>query len=396
MKPDHIAIILAALAGFAVAIHALPLLLDRYANKRGAPPPYPVPLEIQEMHRRLTIADLHADSLLWKRNLLRRHSYGHIDLPRLIEGNVAFQVLAAATRIPFGTNFEHTAADTPDLITALAVLQGWPSSTWGSLLRRALYQAEKLARLAAGSQGRLLLIRTADDLDELLARRRAEPKLVGTLLALEGAHALEGDLDNLDVLYSAGFRMIGLTHFFDNEAGGSAHGAEKGGLTLFGRELVRRIQQKRMALDLAHGSARLIDDVLEMTTAPVFVSHTGLRGICDNPRNLSDDQVRRIAQTGGVIGIALFAQAVCGNTVDDTARAIRYGVDLVGVEHLAVGSDFDGTITAPMDVSGMALLSMALLHQGFAEAEIAQIMGGNVLRVLRQILPKDQDTCNQR
>ena len=222
----------------------------------------------------------------------------------------------------------------------------------------------------------MVLVKSVRGLDELLVRRRTEPELIGAFLALEGAYALEGDLANLDVLYDAGFRLIGLAHFFDNEAGGSAHGVEKGGLTPFGRELVRHVQEKNMVLDLAHASPQVIDDVWEMTTAPVVASHTGVRGTCDNQRNLSYDHVRRIAATGGLIGIAMFETAVCGNTLDDTARAMCYVADLVGVDYVAVGSDFDGAITAPIDASGMALLTEALIGQGFIGEEIARIMGG--------------------
>jgi microsomal dipeptidase-like Zn-dependent dipeptidase len=340
------------------------------------------------LHKRLFVADLHADPLLWNRNLLKRHDYGHIDIPRLVDGNVALQVFAVATKIPWGLNFECNAADT-DMITMLAVAQAWPPRTWGSLLQRALHQAEKLEEFVAQSQGCLVLVKSVRELNELLARRRTEPEFVGALLALEGVHALEGDLANLDVLYDAGFRLIGLAHFFDNEAGGSAHGVEKGGLTPFGRELVRHVQDKNMVLDLAHASPQVIDDVWEMTTAPVVASHTGVRGTCDNQRNLSDEHVRRIAATGGLIGIAMFETAVCGNTLDDTARAMRHVADLVGVDYVAVGSDFDGAITAPIDASGMALLTEALMGQGFIEEEISRIMGGNVLRVLREVLPKN-------
>lgn len=222
----------------------------------------------------------------------------------------------------------------------------------------------------------MVLVKSVRELDELLVRRRTEPELVGAFLALEGAHALEGDLANLDVLYDAGFCLIGLAHFFDNEAGGSAHGVEKGGLTPFGRELVRYVQEKNMVLDLAHASLQVIDDVWEMTTAPVVASHTGVRGTCDNQRNLSDDHVRRIAATGGLIGIAMFETAVCGTSLDDTARAMRYSADLVGVDYVVVDSDFDGAITAPIDANGMALLTEALMDQGFIGEEIARIMGG--------------------
>jgi microsomal dipeptidase-like Zn-dependent dipeptidase len=143
-----------------------------------------------------------------------------------------------------------------------------------------------------------------------------------------------------------------------------------------------------MALDLAHASPRVIDDVLTMTTAPVLVSHTGVQGTCEGPRNLSDDHVRRIAATGGLLGLAMFEGAVGGTSVEDTARAMRYTADLVGVEHLALGTDFDGSITAPVDASGLALLTEALMGQGFTDDEIARIMAGNALRVLCQVLPR--------
>ncbi len=374
----------AAIAAFLIA----PPVLEKTQNRVATLPPYQIAAEMKGLHRRLSIVDLHADPLLWKRDLLKRSSYGHIDVPRLIDSNVTLQVFAAVSKVPMGLNFESNAADS-DLITMLAVVQAWPFRTWSSLCQRALYQAEKLERFAARSQGRLALVRSVQDLDELLSRRETETELVGGLLALEGVHALEGELANLDTLYDAGFRIIGLTHFFDNEAGGSAHGLEKGGLTSFGRELVQRVQERNMLLDLAHASPRVIDDVLALTNAPVIVSHTGVCGTCDNQRNLSDAHVRGIAATGGVVGIAMFEQAVCGETIADTARAIRYGVDLVGVDHLAVGSDFDGGITAPMDASGMALFTEALIEQGFTEEESAKIMGGNALRVLREVLPRD-------
>jgi membrane dipeptidase len=379
-------ILLVILAGAAaLVLWILPPRLEKRFNKVLAPPPYHTSAEAQNLHQRLQVVDLHADPLLWKRDLLQRSDYGHVDLPRLAEGNVTLQVFAAVTKTPRGLNFDSNPADS-DMITALAVAQAWPPRTWGSLLQRALYQAHKLERFAARSNGRLLLVKSAREIEQLLARRETKPDLVGGLLALEGVHALEGNLDHLDVLHEAGYRMIGLTHFFDNEAGGSAHGADKGGLSPFGRELVRRIQEKHLVLDLAHAAPRVIDDVLAMTAAPLIVSHTGVQGTCEGPRNLSDDHVRHIAATGGVLGLAMFEGAVGGDTVEDTARAVRYTADLVGVDPLALGTDFDGAVTAPVDASGLALLTEALMGEGFTDDEIASIMGGNALRVLCEVL----------
>ena len=238
------------------------------------------------------------------------------------------------------------------------------------------------------SAGALKLVTTLRHLEQLLsARHRGEP-VIGALLALEGAHALEGELTYLDRLYDQGYRMVGLTHHFDNAIAGSAQGLEKGGLTEFGRDVIQRAQDRGMLIDLAHASPHAIDDVLAMASKPVIVSHTGVRGTCDTVRNLSDRHVQGIAATGGVIGIGLFDLAVCGDGVEDTVKAMRYAAELVGVEHIALGSDFDGATATFVDVTGLVLLTQAMLEAEFSQQEIAAILGGNVLRVLRQTLPE--------
>jgi microsomal dipeptidase-like Zn-dependent dipeptidase len=207
------------------------------------------------------------------------------------------------------------------------------------------------------------------------------------MLGIEGAHALDGDLANLGRLFDAGIRMIGLTHVVDNEFAGSAHGTKKGGLTGLGRELVREAERRGILIDLAHSSAATIDDVLAMTTKPPVVSHTGVRGTCDNPRNLADDQVRAIARAGGVIGIGLWTTAVCGTTPADVAAAMKHVVALVGDEHVALGSDFDGAVTTGIDASGLPAITQALVDAGFADDSIRRILGANALRVFRAALP---------
>src|SRR5208282_2267072 len=337
-------------------------------------------------HRKLLIADLHADSLLWDRNLLTRSTRGHVDIPRLIEGNVALQVFTAVTKTPRGLNIERN-DDRSDSITLLMFAQLRPIATWTSLTARALDQAAHLRRFADNSAGRFTVIRSAAGLARYLDRRRADPQITAGLLGIEGAHALDGNLENMGPLYDAGFRLIGLTHFFDNDMAGSAHGIVKGGLTEKGRELVRRMEARRMIVDLAHSSPRTIDDVLAMATRPVIVSHTGVKGTCNNTRNLSDEQFRGVARTGGVIGIGYWDTAVCGTDAHAIARAIRYAAGVVGADHVALGSDFDGATTTPFDTSGLVLLTDALLQEGLSEDDIAKTMGGNVFRLLAESLP---------
>lgn len=378
--------ILAALG--AAVFFGLPSLLDRWMNSVETPPPYPASTSARQVHDGLFIADLHDDALLWQRDLLERHDYGHSDLPRLLEGRVALQVFSTVTKTPRGLNYRSNAADS-DNITLLAMAQRWPRETWTSLLQRALYQAGKLRQAAAASDGRLVLIETRGDLAAFLQAWRQDPRRVAAVLASEGLHPLEGRLDNLERLYDAGFRIAGLTHFFDNEVGGSAHGLDKGGLTPLGRQVIARLEDKAMLIDLAHASRALIDDVLASARRPLLVSHTGVEGTCPGPRNLSDQHLRGIAASGGVVGIGYWDTAVCATSVAAIVQAIRYSADQIGVEHVALGSDFNGTVHTPFDASGLAQLTEGLLAAGFSQAEIAAIMGGNVQRLLLASLPPD-------
>ena len=177
--------------------------------------------------------------------------------------------------------------------------------------------------------------------------------------------------------------MAGLTHFFDNDIAGSMHGVNKGGLTPLGRQVVARMEALGMIVDLAHSSHATIADVLAMARRPVISSHGGVLGTCKINRNLSDDEIRGIAKTGGVIGIAYFRGAICSIDPKDAAKAIVYVRDLVGIDYVGLGSDFDGATVVSFDASQVAVITQALLDMNFSEDDIRKVMGGNVLRVLR-------------
>lgn len=363
-------------------------MIEKHINKILDRPPYHVDDDIKRIHDQLTIVDLHADSLLWNRDLLVRNSFGHMDIPRLFEGNVAIQVFGVATKFTVGTRLGRLSLNV-DLIRLLSLIDSWPRPTRDNLFQRAVYQSNKLHDLIARSNGRMMLIRSVNDLDHFLNLRKSQQGMVGALLGLEGAHALNGELDNLDKLYELSLRVFGISHFSNNEAGGSAHDKGNRGLTTWGRTLIQKLQEMHMVVDLSHVSNQVLDEVVDMVSGPVVVSHTGVCGTCNNSRNLNDDQLKKIASTGGIIGIAMFEKAVCGRTIKDVVHSIRYVSDLVGEECISIGSDFDGAITAPVDASGLALLTEALLHEGFNTKQIAKIMGENALRVLRRILPKE-------
>jgi microsomal dipeptidase-like Zn-dependent dipeptidase len=180
--------------------------------------------------------------------------------------------------------------------------------------------------------------------------------------------------------------MVGPTHFFDNELGGSAHGMSKQGLSEFGRAVIKRMDELGMIIDLAHASPAMIDDILAETRHPVVVSHTGVRGTMDNARNLSDKHVRKIAKNGGLIRVAYFKGAVSAPMTQGIVEAMKYIKSIAGVECIALGSDYDGSMTAPFDVTGLPLLVEELMRQDFSENEISAIMGGNVKRFMLQNL----------
>jgi microsomal dipeptidase-like Zn-dependent dipeptidase len=340
----------------------------------------------RRIHGDSLVVDLHADSLMFGRDLLERSEVGHVDLPRLQDGGVALQMFTAVTRTPFGFDIHQTDGDGIDFMTIAAVVQRSPLAALGPR-DRALLQAHQLASLIERSEGRLLPVRTRAELAAAIDAHRSDPNVVGAIFGIEGAHALEGDLTNLDALYEAGVRMIGLTHFFDNAVAGSAHGLEKGGLSEMGRELVRRMEQLGIAVDLAHLSPAAIDDLLAMATRPTLVSHGGVKATCDNPRNLSDEHIRAIAAGGGVVGIGYFELAVCGKDPRDVVAAIRHVVDLVGDDHAALGSDYDGATSVGFDTAELPALTQQMLDDGLSEDSVRKILGANAIRVLRQTLP---------
>ena len=206
---------------------------------------------------------------------------------------------------------------------------------------------------------------------------------MGGLLGIEGAHPLEGQIGNLDRLEAAGSRLIGLQHFFDNELGGSLHGIGHTGLTDFGREVVRDVAARGLVLDLAHSSEQVAREVIEMTDIPLVVSHTGIRSHCETNRNYPDDLMQAIADTGGVIGIGYWEDVTCDDTPIGVARTIKAAIELVGDDHVALGSDYDGTVTTGYDTSELAALTQAMLDVGLTEEQIRKVAGENMVRVLR-------------
>lgn len=366
----------------------VPGIIEGSTNVIEAHAPYPISERARALHQDLFVVDLHSDSLLWDRDLGQEAARGQVDLPRLQRGNVGMQVFSATTKSPRGQNYSSKNSDASDTITALALIQGWPLATWSSLFARAEYQAHKLQALAAANPTQMVLVRTQGDLQRLLTMRAADRSVVGAMYLIEGAHPLEGDILNLDRLQAQGLHFVGLTHFFDNRLGGSLHGVSEQGLTEFGRAVVTRANELEMTVDIAHASPQMVRDVLALSTRPVILSHGGFKGYCDSDRNLDDALMQQLAAQGGIIGVGYWEGAICDHSPLGIVRAIRYGIELMGLNHIGLGSDYDGGVATRFDTSELAVLTQVMLDEGFTEAEIRAVMGGNVKRFLMQQLPK--------
>jgi len=386
MKKSYLALTIIGLVLVLFFVVAPPML-DDDQNPVDAHQPYTISPEAAELHSSLIVGDWHADSLLWMRDLTQQYDYGHLDFPRMQQGNMALQMFTTVTKSPSGQNYDTNETDARDNITSLALMQRWPIATWTSLAERALFQADKLHQLAARSPDDLMLITSTTELETFLQRRESNPKLIGGLLGTEGSHALDGDLANIQRLFDRGFRMMSLQHFFDNKLGGSLHGTSGAGLTEFGREAVARMRELEIMIDVSHSSEAVVADTLMISDRPLLVSHTGFQGHCQSPRNISDELMLQIAEAGGLIAVGYWDGAICGNSPAIVAEAIAYGIDLVGEDHVALGSDFDGTVTTSFDGSEMAVVTQHLLNIGLSEEQIRKVMGGNMLRFLQANLP---------
>ena len=348
---------------------------------------YTLPKKISSLHQSLLIADLHSDSLLWNRNLIRRAAYGHVDIPRLIEGNIGLQIFSVVTKTPKGLNLIQN-SDQTDNITLLALVQRWPLQTWSSLFERAAYQAEKLHVVEAKLPQNFFIIKTQQELSQYLNLRSKDPSITAGLLSLEGGHALEGKIENLDNLFEMGFRIIGFSHFFDNELGGSAHGVQKHGISEFGKRVLHRTEELGMLVDLSHASAKLMQDIFSLSKRPLLVTHTGVQAICPSQRNLTDKQIKQIAKSGGLIGVGFWPNAICVSDISGIIKTVQYLINLVGVDHVALGSDFDGNVQVPFTAAELSHLTHALIQSGLTETQIRKVMGENVFRVLSKYLPE--------
>lgn len=314
--------------------------------------------------------DLHADTLMWSRwigyDIHRAHEPplpfaalgGHVDLPRMREGGMGAQFFSLVS-LPL--------ADRPR-----------------GMARTVHEQIDALERQMAFRPDAIRLVRKADEIERCDAEGA-----IAALLGIEGAHALEGSLDNVTTFARRGVRYIGVVHFSANEAGYPAYGRGRrdAGLTPWGFELVERCEHEGVLVDLAHLNKRGFLDACAVAQKPPICSHTGVLGAYEHWRNIDDEQLRAIAKKGGVVGAIFCPRYVGGDGLEPVVAHLKHIIDVVGEDAPALGSDWDGFIvpTSPLkDPRGLPLLTDALLAAGISRTAIGKILRDNVMRVLSE------------
>ncbi len=327
--------------------------------------------EARAIHAEHPPIDLHADTLMWSRwigyDLHKAHEAplpfaalgGHVDLPRMREGGMSAQFFGLVS-LPLADRMKGMAKVVHEQIDALEQQIG-------------------------KKPGAIRLVRKAGEITKSIASGE-----LGALLGIEGAHALEGNLDNVAVFSRRGVRYIGLLHFSANEAGYPAYGKGRkdgGGLTRWGYDLVAACEDQGVLVDLSHVNKQGFLDACQVARKPPIVSHTGVLGAFEHWRNIDDAQLRAVADKGGVVGVIFCPRFVGGEGLDPVIKHLKHIVDVVGEDAPALGSDWDGFIvpTRPLkDPRGLPLLTDAMLAAGFSRTAVGKILHDNVMRVLRE------------
>jgi len=339
------------------------------------------------LHRDLRVADLHCDAVLWTRNLTRRSNWGHLDFPRMLEGNCAVQHFLTVTEFPRRIDGDNL-TDVSDRLTMLGIIEQWPLAAVTDQAARALYLGGKLKRYCASTGGAVRFVETAAELSRALDDRRADPNVRAALLGLESSLGTKYSLDNIRRLYTAGYRSSQLCHFTDTPFAAAATGMSKGGLTPLGRDAVALMNELGMIVDLAHAAPRVIEDVLAYTKRAPFFSHTGAGVMSSDPKCQPDELLRAVVDRGGVVGLCFVADYVGGSRLDDVARSLDHLFRVLGPNGIALGSGFD-SFTIPIAVDQLPYLTQALLSSGLDGAAIKAIMGENAIRFLLRELPQN-------
>ena len=321
---------------------------------------------LQTIHSKYTLIDLHNDVLEVMvgdpdYHLADFHTYNHTDIPRLLQGGVDVQFFSIWVSPTGYTNYFQQALVMRDLF--YSELDANPST---------IEQATTMSQaLQINSQNK-----------------------IAAVIGVEGGHHIENSLDKIDTLYNAGMRYLTITWNNSTSWAISAQDSRTlvQGLSNFGRDVIRKLDSLSVIIDVSHVGIRTISDILAVTNNPIIASHSGARAIRDHYRNLYDDQIQAIANGGGVIGIVFYPPFLVSPTpayINDVIAHVDHIVNLVGTDHIAIGSDFDGigtnVVVGLEDVTKYPDLTLALLQHGYTELEVAKFLGGNFRRVFEEV-----------
>ena len=332
-------------------------------------------VDIGALHRRVAVADGHADSLMWNRDLNFASEKGHVDFPRLKEAGVKIQCFTVVTRgLPVIDGF-----------SLFAWKQGWPRQARANEWSRCTFQVDRLAAFCRESNGGASIAATAAQLESNLSTGK-----LSAVIGIEGGHALGGQVERVAELYARGVRFMSLSHLSNNELGGTStpfFGNKP--LTTHGREVLDAMGEVGMLLDVAHASPAMLEDLLTHPKARPFCSHAGVQGATPIWRNLADETCRAIAEKGGVVGIIFAPQFLGGRTLEHVARHVAHALKVMGEDGVAFGSDFDGMIPLPQgmrDVRDLPKLTAALLNHGLPVRVVEKVLGENYRRFFGETL----------
>jgi len=331
--------------------------------------------KVLDLHKRATVVDAHIDTLLdimspparptkfpTPRNFSERSAKGHVDLPRLLESGVDLQVFAAYIQ---------------------------PEYKIERALHRVVQLIDSFYQMLHANQAKMSLLTKVGDVEE--AEKQGK---IAAMLSIEGGEAVEADLSVLRMLHRLGVRAMTLTWNERNQiADGAAEGRTKGGLTNFGIELVSEMNRVGMVVDVSHLSDAGFFDVIETSKRPIIASHSNCRALCNHRRNLTDEMIKLLAEKDGVMGMNFAPAFVDENQSNATLERILDHIDHVvkvaGVEHVGLGSDYDGIESCPKgleDVTKMPSITEGLLRRHYSEDDILKVLGGNFLRVFKNVI----------
>lgn len=324
-------------------------------------------MDAMTLHHDSTIFDGHCDTLLevlaGKRKLHERSTEGHIDVPRLREGGVTAQVFAIFIEDHY--------------LPARAAVQ-------------TLRLLDTFHNELTANEDALLLATKAEHIEQ--AKKTGK---VAAVIGIEGAESLEGDLRLLRMFYRLGVRLLTVAWSRRNEAADGVQEARTGGgLTNFGLKLVEECNRLGIMVDVSHLAPAGVKDVLEASSQPVIASHSNAYALCSHPRNLTDQQLAALAEKGGVVGVTFVPSFIAEDRKEASLEKLLDHIDhivrVAGVDHVGLGSDFDGFSPPPPpgleDVTRLPGITAGLLYRGYSEEDVRKILGGNFLRVFRQVV----------